>query len=243
MVKTITTNFPGGVTDASPDETMGSYVLQDPTSTHELFDDFNSLSVGTTGTDWLATKVGTTPTTVVASEEGSSILITTSTGASDSCFLQWLGKNASAVAESFSPEAGRSCWFKTRVKTSDVILNNLVFGLQITDTTPLAVSDGLYFIKPSGAATVNFISAATSVLTTSTAIATMVNATYQTFGFYYNGVDSIKLFVNDLVVGGQGVTTLTAHTLALSFGIQNSTGVAQTMNVDYIFAAEERPYP
>jgi hypothetical protein len=238
-----TTNFPSGVTNAGIDSVFGNFQLPDHSSVHELLEDFNRVSVGTTGTDWLATKVGSTPTTTAASVEGGAMLITNSAGASDSCFLQWMGQNAGTVCENFSPEAGRKCWFKTRFKVSDATLSALVFGLQVTDTTPLAVANGLYFLKPSGAATVNFISAAASTLTTSSAVATLANNTYVTLGFYYDGDSSINVFVNDSVVTRQGITTLPATTLALSFGIQNGEAVAKTMTIDYIYAAEERPNP
>jgi hypothetical protein len=238
-----TTNFPGGFTNAQPDSTMGEYVKADFSNIHELLDDFDQVSTGTSGQRWLATKVGTTPTTVSASVDGGAILITNSAGATDSCFLQWMGSNAGTVAETFSFEAGRRTWFKTRFKVSDATLSALVFGMQITDTTPLAVSDGVYFLKPSGAATLNFISAASSVLTTTSAVATLANDTWANFAFYYNGVDSINIFVNDVKVGRQDITTLPSHTLALSFGIQNGEAVGKTMTMDYIYASEERAFP
>jgi hypothetical protein len=243
MVMGLTTNFPGGATNAPLDSLMGAYLNLDPSLVHEFMDDFDRVDVGTTGTDWLATKVGTTPAVTTASEEYGALLITNSAGASDSCFLQWMGKNAGTVAETWCPEAGRRFWFKTRFKTSDVLLSSIVVGLQVTDTTPLAVSDGCYFLKSAGAATVSFITALNSVLTTTSAVATLVNNTYTTLGFYWDGVDRFNVFVNDVKVAAQGITTLPTHKLALSFGIQNGEAVAKTMTMDYIFAAEERSYP
>lgn len=239
----VTTNFTGGFTNANVDSVFGNYVKNDFSSIHELVEDWDQVSIGTSGNKWLATKVGTTPTTVAASGAGGNLLITNSAGATDSCFMQWMGGNAGTVAETFTFEAGKKVWFKTRFKVSDATLSALVFGLQITDTTPLAVSDGVYFLKPTGAATLNFITALTSILTTSSAIATLANDTYANFGFHYNGVDSVDYYVNDAKVGRQGITTLPTHSLALSFGIQNGEAVGKTMTMDYIIASQERANP
>jgi hypothetical protein len=239
-----TTNFPGGQTNVSPDATFGSYTGDDLSDCHELFDDFNGVSVGTTATSWLATKVGTTPTVVASSTEGGAALITTSTGASDSCFLQWLGMNASAVAANFNLSLGNRAWFKTRLQTDNATLAGLIFGMYSTNTTPMtSVADGFYFKKTAGAATVDFTTVIGSTAKTSSAVATMVDATWITLGFYWDGAGTVSLFANDIKVGGQVNVSPTTAQLALGFGIQNSTGVARTMTVDYIYAAAGRPYP
>jgi hypothetical protein len=117
----------------------------------------------------------------------------------------------------------------------------VVMGLQITDTTPLDVSDGVFFIKADGAATVNLLVEKNNTATTTSSVATMVNDTFIRLGFYYDGVSSIEYFVNG-VLGGSSVTTNLPddEDMTISFALQNGEAVAKTMTVDYIFAAKER---
>ena len=237
-----TTNFNNGVTNAEPDETLGSYIRMDPTQSYQFFTDFETVSVGTTGTDWLATYVGSTPTTVASNVSGGALLITNTAGVADSCFLQWMGKNAGTVAETFAFASGKRTWFKSRFKVSDATKSLIVMGLQITDTTPAAVSDGVFFIKPAAAATFNFVVEASSTATTTSAVATLADNTYCTVGFVYDGDSNIDIWFNDVKVG-HSVTTnipISTRTLAVSFGLQNGEAVAKNMTVDYIFCAQER---
>ena len=48
-------------------------------------------------------------------------------------------------------------FFKARLKTSDADSSDFVMGLGITDTTPLDVTDGFFFLKSDGAATMDFL--------------------------------------------------------------------------------------
>ena len=235
----VTTNFPSGLTNAQVDTCLGTYTSHDLTKNHEFWTDFDTVSVGTSATDWLATNVGSTPTYVASSVDNGALLITNTAGASDSCFLQYLGK-ASAVLETFSFVVGYQTWFKIRFKTNDATNSIIVAGLQITDTTPAAVSDGVFFIKPTGAATVNFVVEASNVATTVTNIGSLADNTYATLGFWFNGIDRIAYFLNDVNVGSAAITNMPGHTLTMSFGIQNGASAAKTLTVDYIFAARER---
>jgi len=237
----VTTNFRDGVTNAAIEETLGDYIRMDPTQSFQFFDDFASVNVGTTGTDWLATNVGVTPTYVAASVDGGAVLITNTAGATDSCFIQWQGKNAGTAIAPFLITAGKRAWFKARFKTSDATLSAIIMGLQNVDTTPLAVSDGVYFYKPTGAATMNFIVSNTSTATTTSAVATLANNTWIDVGWQYNGIDKIIYYINNAAVGTSVITNMPTAALTASFGIQNGEAVAKTMTVDYIFVAEERP--
>jgi hypothetical protein len=235
-----TTHHPNGVTNVTSNSTLGSYVAPDPSKVHQFFDDFDSADIGTTGTDWLYTKTGA-GTTAITGESGGVLLITNAAADNDNVFLQWMGKNAGTVGETFKFVLGKKLWFKTRFKTSDATQSDIVFGLQITDTAPLAVSDGVFFLKADGAATVDLLVEKNSTATTTSAVATLVSATYITLGFVWDGVDRIDYYVDD-VWKGKSVTTnlVDDEELAVSFGIQNGEAVAKTLSVDYIFVAAER---
>ena len=137
-------------------------------------------------------------------------------------------------------------FFKTRFKISDATQSDFVIGLQITDTTPLAVTDGVYFSKADGVATLNFNVVKNSTATTASAITTLSDDTYITLGFYYNGKDSVQYFagsnaVSPTYLGKSSLTNLPDdEELTISFGIQNGEAVAKTMSIDYILSSKAR---
>jgi len=137
-------------------------------------------------------------------------------------------------------------FFKARFSVSDATQSDFVMGLQITDATPLAVTDGVYFIKNDGDTNLDFVVVKDSTASTASAITTVSNATYITVGFYYNGVDEVVYAAstnsnNPTVLGKLATTNLPDdEELTISFAIQNGEAVAKTMSIDYIFAAKER---
>lgn len=240
-----TTNLPGGITNSFRYQAMGLLPVLDPTVNYVWFNEFNNYWAANTGTaaDWMTTitQAGSGNATAVVTQEANGVVLITNDDADDdNYFAQWKGGNTAAIAETFKFVAGKTAWFKARFKTSDATQSDLVVGLQIADTTPLSVTDGVYFLKVDGSTTLNLLVTKNSTSTT-TAVATMANNTYVTVAFYYNGNDTIYIYLNDNRVG-QSVTTnlVDDEELAVSFGIQNGEAVAKTMSIDYIFACFER---
>ena len=200
-----------------------------PFDVHQYFNDFDTYTAG----NWTITETGT-GSRALTDGVGGLLLITNAAADNDANFFQKKG-------ESFKFQSGKRLWFETRFKVNDATNTDLVAGLQITDTTPLAVTDGVYFIKPDDAATVNFTVIKNSTATTASAIATMANATNIVLGFYYDGVSAVKYYVDRVYTGSSVVTNLPDdEELTISFGIQNGAAAAKNMTVDYIFAAQER---
>lgn len=225
----MTTRFPNGLTTAAKTQTMGEFILPDPTKAHVYFDDFDTY----TAADWTVTDVGVA-TQALADGDGGLLLITNAAADDDSSFSQKVG-------ESFLFEAGKKLWFESRFQVSDATQSDFVIGLQITDTTPLDVTDGVFFIKSDGAATVDLLVEKNNTATTTSAVATVVDDTNIRLGFYYDGVDKIVIFVDGVAVASSVTTNLPDdEALTISFGIQNGEAVAKTMTVDYILAAKER---
>ena len=224
-----TTRFTNGVTTAKSIEPMGQFILPDVTKAHTYFDDFDTY----TAADWTVTETGVA-TQALANEDGGVLLVTNAAADDDASFSQKVG-------ESFKFEAGKKLWFEARLKVSDATQSDWVVGLQITDTTPLAVTDGVYFRKDDGDANIDFVVIKNSTATTATAVSVNVDATYVRLSFYYNGVDEIVYFV-DGVRQGKSVTTNLPddEELTISFGVQNGEAVAKTMSVDYILSAKAR---
>jgi len=157
----------------------------------------------------------------------------------DNNFLQWSGVDGAGTHLFVYPVAGKKLWFKSRFLISDALLSKFVMGLQSTDTTPLAVADGLFFQKVKSSASVDFHSFTGSADSPASAVATIVANTNIDLGFFYDGVSTTYVFVNDVLAGRVSGTPTTAG-LTVSFGIENGEAVAKFMTVDYIFVAVER---
>lgn len=227
------TRFSNGLTTASKGTTLGEFLALDPTQVHVFFDDFDRYVAG----DWTITTTeggSGDATEALADVDGGVLLITNDDADNDLDFFQKKG-------ESFLMASGKKAWFKARFAVSDATQSDFVMGLQITDTSPLAVSDGIFFQKDDGDTNLDFHVEKDGTATSASAIATVADATYLIVGFYYNGVDAIEYYVNDVKIGTLAVTNLPDdEELTISFGIQNGEAAAKTMSVDYIFAAKER---
>ena len=230
-----TTNFINGMTNVAATTTLGTYVASDPTQCHTWFDDFDDYVAA----EWTITETGV-GTRAVGNLDGGILVITNAAADDDANFLQWSGSTNAATVETWKFESGKPLWFKARFKISDATQSDFVMGLQITDTTPLAVSDGLYFLKGDGSTTLNLLATLNSTSTT-TAVGTLANDTYVTVGYYYDGGSNIFVYLNDVRVGTSVTTNLvTDEELTISFGIQNGEAAAKALSIDYIFVSKAR---
>lgn len=229
-----TSRFTNGVTNVTRENVLGQLKTLDPTTNHEYFNDFDTYVAG----NWNITSVGAA-TRALTDEDGGILLITNAAADNDSSFLQKKG-------ESFLIEVGKKAFFKARLKVSDATQSEFIIGLQITDTAPLDVSDGIFFQKDDGDANLDFHVEKDNTASTDTAIATIVDNTYITIAFFYNGINEVRYYAgtddrNPVALGSLPVTNLPDdEELTISFGIQNGEASAKTMSVDYIFAAKER---
>lgn len=225
----MTTRFPKGLTTAAKTAPMGEFILPDMTSAHVYMEDFDYY----TAADWTVTEVGVA-TQALADADGGRLLVTNAAADDNSSFQNKVG-------ESFLFATGKKLWFDCLFQVSDATQSDFVIGLQITDTTPLDVTDGVFFIKADGAATVDLLVEKDNVATTTASVATVVDATDIRLSFFYNGIDEITIFVDGEHVGSSVTTNLPDdEVLTISFGIQNGEAVAKTMTVDYIMAAKAR---
>lgn len=229
------TNFPKGVNNITAQNILGQLIQPDFTQTHTYFDDFDTYTAG----DWTVTETQAGATQALTNVDGGVLLLTNSAADNDLNALQKVG-------ESFKFEAGKKLFFKARFAVSDATESDFIIGLQITDSTPLAVTDGVYFRKDDGDANLDFVVVKDSTASTASEIATVANNTYLTVGFYYDGVSEIIYAAstnnnNPTILGKLAVTNLPDdEELTISFGIQNGEAVAKTMSIDYIFVSKER---
>lgn len=227
------TRFKNGLNNCAPTDDMEQLPILDPTKVHVYFEDFDYF----TAADWTITTTeggSGNATEALTDEDGGVLLITNDDADNDRDFFNKVG-------ESFLMASGKKAWFKARFKVSDATQSDFVMGLQITDTTPLDVTDGIFFQKDDGDANLDFHVEKNNTATSATAIATVADNTYLTVAFYYNGVDEVQYFVNNVKKGTLATTNLPDdEVLTVSFGIQNGEAVAKTMSVDYILVAKER---
>ena len=230
MADLLVTRFPNGVTNVGEDSPFADLAMPAPTRFHTYYEDFDYYAAG----DWTVTETDSGATQALTDGDGGLLLITNTAADNDLVALQKKGN-------SYTFAAGKKLFFEARFKVSDATQSDLVMGLQVTDTTPLAVANGVFFIKNDGAATVDFVLTKSSTSTTTSSVATMANDTFIRLGFYYDG-SAMSYFIDGVLAGTCAVTNLPLSTTALtvSFALQNGEAAAKTMTVDYIFVAKER---
>ena len=225
-----TTRFPNGITNVGEQSLFAELGQPAATIFHTYFEDFDYYTAG----DWTVTETDAGATQALADGDGGLLLITNTAADNDLVSLQKKG-------ESFRFESGKALFFEARFKVSDATQSDVVIGLQITDTTPLDVTDGVFFIKADGAATVNFLVEKNNTATTASSIATMANDTYIRLGFYYDGSSAVQYFVNGTYTGSSVTTNLPDdEDMTITIAIQNGEAAAKTMTVDYVYVAKER---
>ena len=230
----MTTHFTSGVTNVSSDGSLGKLKAPAPHKYHSYFNDFDTYLAS----DWTITTTedGTgSATEALADGDGGLLLVTNAAGDNDHDFFQ-------LVKEGFKYEAGKQLAFHIRFKTNDATQTDIVAGLQLTDTTPLDVTDGIFFLKSDGAATISFIVEKDSTQSTLTLPNSLADDTFMTLGFVYDPKDQkFHVFQNNVLAGTVVSTNVPDNEeLTVSFGIQNGAAAAKTLTVDYIGASKER---
>ena len=230
----MTTHFTSGVTNVSSDGTLGKSKAPAPHKYHSYFNDFDTYLAS----DWTITTTedGTgSATEALTDGDGGILLVTNAAGDNDHDFFQ-------LVKEGFKYESGKQLAFHVRFKTNDATQSDIVAGLQLTDTTPLDVTDGIFFLKSDGAATISFIVEKDSTQSTLTLPNSLADDTFMTLGFVYDPKDQKFHVYQNNVLAGTVVSTNAPDNeeLTVSFGIQNGAAAAKTLSVDYIGAHKER---
>lgn len=230
------TRFPNGLSNVSKETFFGSFGSMSPTKYHTYFNDFDAYAAA----DWSITTVEAglgAASEAVTDSDGGALLITNDDADNDRDVFFLAG-------ESFKFESGKKLWFEAKFQLGDATESDAFIGLAIktaTDPVVTAPTDGVFFRKDDGDASLDFVVTKDSTATTSAAIDTLANATDVTVSFYYNGVDNIAAWVDDVLVDNVATTNLPDdEILSVFFAIQNGAAAAKTMTIDYVFAAKER---
>lgn len=225
------TRYSNGVSTNDAQYLNGNYPLPAPFTTSgssltgvaEYANDF---------TDSVAeyTVTGTSSTFALTSGNGGLGLITP--GAASTATAAY--KTASNVAF----VAGNQVWFSTRIKASAVSSTKSFYvGLR----NGSAVTNGLWFAKAASSTSVNLVSTVASVATTLvTGVATAVDDTYLTLGYYFDGVD-LLVYNNNTVVARVSAPVIGTNIPSVALGtvMQITPTATDTLTVDYISASVE----
>jgi hypothetical protein len=174
----------------------------------------------------------------LADTQGGVVTITNDAGDNDRVV-------AAKNGESFLFVAGKKTWYRAKFSVNDVDDVDAFMGLVIqtaTDPVGTAPTDGVFFrLQESDAdGGLDLVVTKDSTATTQ-AVATMVDATMIDVAFFYNGVDSIEVYADDAWIASVAVTNLPDdEELSVFFAIQNGAAAADSMSIDYIYAAQER---
>lgn len=228
MTNISTTNLPGGITNAAIPSALQSYGAMDPTVFHTYMNDFDVYTAG----DWTNTATGSVTNAIIAGNGGIISLINSAANA-DLNSLQ-------LKVATFAMVAGSQSWMKMRFSVSNATNAALVLGLIQTTTTPLTVTDGLYFAKAAASTTLTAKVAKSSTISTVN-VGTLANATSVNVGLHFDGNSTISVWLNNVKVGSLPTTNLPTANLNLTIAASNGTAAAITLNVDYVLVSQERP--
>jgi hypothetical protein len=206
----------------------------DPTEYFIYFNDFMEYTAG----DWTITTTeagagsATEAATLTAGTNGV-LVITNDAADNDADFF-------TSVNEVVQYVAGKRLHFKARFKIGVVLLTGAVMGLAITDTTPEAVTDGIYF-RMAETGILSLVVCKNSTEST-VEVATLVADTYVVAEFVYDGSnEKIVAYIDGAPAGSVALTNVPDdEALAVTFGVRNGEAVARVMTIDYIMVAKER---
>lgn len=147
------------------------------------------------------------------------------------------GSNIQLNGTMFKLDVGKPVAWGTRFSIDDVTQSDFILGLCVVDVDLFGgMTDGIYFEKSDGAATVTFVTEAASTETTSGTLATMVDATKIALGFVWDGVSAVYPYING--VRGTAVTTNipTGVWLTPSMELLTGAAAARTFLFDFVDA-------
>ena len=163
-----------------------------------------------------------------STEAGATFEVITDNADNDGVSLQLTG-------ESFELTSDQDLYFGCKFKINDVTQSDFFMGLAIVDTAILAgVTDRIGFQSLDAAATMTSMLEKDSTETLSASLATIVDATYVTAEFYWDG-SGVEFFVDGASASVPAVTNLpNDEALRLSLEFLTGAAVAQTMTVQWM---------
>lgn len=151
---------------------------------------------------------------------------------------------AAKNGEAFQFVSGKKTWFRAKWAVNDADDVDAFIGLVIqtaTDPVGTAPTDGVFFRIQEGDATLDLVVTKDSTATVTDLGTDLSDDTLIDTAFYYNGDDSIEVYLDNAWVASVAVTNLPDdELLSVYFAIENGAAAIDYMDIDYIYAAQER---
>lgn len=219
-----------------PGEPLYDFGMPNPFKYEVLAEDFMTY----TAAQWTITETQAGATQAISAGESGGVLLLTNSGADND--LNSIQRVASGVTgEHFRWSSDRDSFFICRFKYDSATLGELVLGLQITDATPLDVTDGIFFLKADGSATISLVVEKNNTSTT-TAAGTVVASTYHEVAWFYNADDGLfHIFFDGQEVGTSVATNAPDdEDLTVTLAQQNGSAAVRVLSIDYFMSAKKR---
>lgn len=199
---------------------------------YQISDEFATGSAWETSLDSYTITTQGTYTQALQDANGGTLLITN--GAVDDDLVSIQTKK-----EIVNLTANKHTVFEARFTLNHATENDVLLGLIIRDITPLANSDGVYFVKADDQTAWKFICVMDSTITSVASVDT-ADTSAHTFSIDCDGTTSCTPYIDG--VAGTAITTNlpTDEVLAPTFHIQNGEAVAKTLLLDFWKVSQER---
>lgn len=228
--------FPNGLRHGDKATVRGLATWVGTPWAHAFFDDFDIY----TAANWVVTETqGGATQAILADVDGGAIALVNSAADNDVNAIQ-------QPIETFLWDVNKGLYIGARFKVSDATQSDLAIGLTILDASPVASapSDGIYFLKADGAATVALAVGKNGTYSTSGTIATLVDDTYIVLEMVYDP-NTRQFFAgangNPISTGITSVANaVDDENLSCQIALQNGEAVAKTLTVDWFMAAKQR---
>lgn len=226
------THFTNGVSNVVAGNPLYEFGMLDPTVWQVFWDDFIHEPFST---EWTitATSAGAGTSAISTPDAAGGLArITTAANENDGLFAQTIG-------EIFLLQDGKKAFLKTRISVGDAAQSDWIVGLHSTDTTPQDATMRWLFESVDGSAAVYFNNDDNTTDTDSATISTMVDDTFVTLAAYWDGIDTVRCYENNVLIDSFTCDVPGAE-MAVGFGYLNGAAGAETTDIDYIFVANER---
>ncbi len=215
-----------------------SFAYSDPNVDHKFIEDFHRVDEDD---DWTRVDVNAGTALAIRDELNGIVYFTTNAAINSSSALMW-GVDTWAL-EIVAVVQG-ALWFEARWKINVFADTYALMGLikndgadPLGDCIPalgLADRDGVFFAKNTPAtADLNFVCQQAANQTIVAAIGTLVDDTYITTGFYWNGIDTVFGYVDGVLIG-EIDTNIPNELIAPCFALRATVAGGKTMDLDYI---------
>jgi hypothetical protein len=220
-----------------PGEPLYDFGLPNPFKYAVLAEDFMTY----TAAQWTVNETQAGATQAISAGANGGILVMTNTAAdNDQNSIQRIASGV--TGEHFRWAANRDSCFIARFSLDGTATNGeVIIGLQITDSTPLDTTDGIFFLKPDASAVMSLLVEKDNTATT-TAAGTVVSATFHEVAWFYSASDGLfHIFFDGREVGTSVATNApNDEDLTVTLCQVNGSANARVLSVDYFMSAISR---